>query len=60
MRKFVFADDYDNHLPLFALGILSILLGVQVITLGLMAEMQVRVYHECQNKPLYTVRRTLL
>ncbi len=31
---------------------------LQFITLGLMAEMQVRTYHESQNKPIYVIRET--
>jgi len=30
--------------------------GVQLITLGLLAEMQVRTYHESQGKPIYVIR----
>jgi hypothetical protein len=29
---------------------------VQLITLGLLAEMQVRTYHESQGKPTYVIR----
>jgi hypothetical protein len=32
--------------------------GLQFITLGLMAEIQTRTYHESQNKPVYIVRET--
>ncbi len=42
--------------PLFLLAILLIFIGLQFITLGLLAEFQVRIYHETQNKPIYTVR----
>ena len=31
------------------------LLGVQSIMLGLLAELQVRTYHETQDKPIYLV-----
>ena len=30
--------------------------GVQLVTLGLLAEMQARTYHESQNKPIYVIR----
>jgi hypothetical protein len=30
--------------------------GVQLVTLGLLAEMQARTYHESQNKPVYAIR----
>jgi glycosyltransferase involved in cell wall biosynthesis len=42
--------------PLLLLGILLIFTGVQLITLGLLAEMQARTYHESQSKPTYAIR----
>ena len=42
--------------PLLLFGILLIFTGVQLVTLGLLAEMQARTYHESQNKPIYVVR----
>ena len=44
--------------PMLMLGILLILMGVQFITMGLIAEMQVRLYHEAQAKPIYRIRET--
>ena len=29
---------------------------MQLVTLGLLAEMQARTYHESQNKPIYVIR----
>ncbi len=45
--------------PLTLLGILLTMLGVQLITSGLLAELVVRTYYESQGKPIYTVRREL-
>lgn len=45
--------------PLLLFGILLIFTGVQLVTLGLLAEMQARTYHESQNKPTYVVRDVL-
>jgi glycosyltransferase involved in cell wall biosynthesis len=42
--------------PLLLFGILLIFTGVQLITLGLLAELQSRTYHESQNKPVYVIR----
>lgn len=42
--------------PLLLLGILLIFTGVQLVTLGLLAEVQARTYHESQNKPTYVIR----
>ena len=41
------------------LGVLLVFTGLQLITLGLLAEMQARTYHESQDKPIYVIRRTL-
>ena len=35
-----------------------IFFGVQFISMGLLAEMQIRTYHESQNKPIYVVKET--
>jgi glycosyltransferase involved in cell wall biosynthesis len=45
--------------PLLLFGILLFLTGLQFITLGLLAELQARTYHESQNKPTYAVREIL-
>ena len=45
--------------PLFLIAILLVLTGVQLVTVGLLAEMQARTYHESQGKPVYVVRRVL-
>ena len=42
--------------PLLLLGILLISTGFQLVTLGLLAELQARTYHESQDKPTYSVR----
>ncbi len=42
--------------PLLLFGILLVFTGVQLITLGLLAEMQARTYHESQNKATYRIR----
>jgi glycosyltransferase involved in cell wall biosynthesis len=45
--------------PLLLLAIVLIFIGVQFISMGLLAEMQARTYHESQNKPVYYIRKTL-
>ena len=44
--------------PVLLAGILLTLLGFQFITVGLLAELQTRTYHESQDKPIYEVRHT--
>jgi len=46
----------NQHQPLLLLGIMLIFTGVQLVTVGLLAELQARTYHESQNKPTYVVR----
>jgi len=45
--------------PLLLLGVLLIITGLQFVTFGLLAEMQVRTYHESQSKPVYVIRTVL-
>jgi glycosyltransferase involved in cell wall biosynthesis len=45
--------------PLLLLGILLIVTGVQFVTLGLMAEIMVRAYHESAGKTIYAVREVV-
>jgi len=42
--------------PLLLLGILLLFTGVQLVTLGLLAELEVRTYHESQRKATYVIR----
>ncbi len=42
--------------PLLLLGVLLIIVGIQLIVMGLLGEMLVRVYHESQRKPIYVLR----
>jgi len=54
--RLVEAISLTKHEPLLLLGILLVSAGFQLITLGLLAEMQARTYHESQNKPIYVIR----
>ena len=45
--------------PLLLFGILLLFTGVQLVTLGLLAELQARTYHESQGKPTYHIREVL-
>lgn len=45
--------------PLLLLAILLLILGVQLVGMGLLGEMVARVYHETQGKPIYMVKRTI-
>ena len=52
----LFGYESIGNRPLLLFGILLIFTGVQLVTLGLLAEMQARTYHESQNKPIYVIR----
>ncbi len=52
----LFAYQSIANRPLLLFGVLLVFTGVQLITLGLLAEMQVRTYHESQGKPTYVIR----
>lgn len=43
--------------PLLMLGVLLTLGGIQLISLGIVVEIQVRTYYESQGKKTYTIRR---
>ena len=45
--------------PLLLLGMLLAFAGMQLLTLGLLAELQARTYHESQGKPTYVVREII-
>jgi glycosyltransferase involved in cell wall biosynthesis len=42
--------------PMLLLGILLLLGGIQLITIGILAELQMRTYYESQDKKIYYVR----
>lgn len=53
---------YDMPLadrPLLLLAILLVFIGIQFVTFGLISELQIRTYHESQNKPIYYVKQVL-
>ncbi len=45
--------------PLLLLAVLLVILGVQMISMGLLAEMITRTYYEAQDKPIYMIREQL-
>jgi glycosyltransferase involved in cell wall biosynthesis len=53
--KFAMGESIANR-PLLMLAVLLVFTGVQLLTLGLMAELLVRTYHESQDKPTYVIR----
>ena len=45
-----------NRNPLFLLSIILLFMGVQLVSLGLVAEINVRTYHESQGKTIYVIK----
>lgn len=56
--KFGFGQDIGTR-PLLFLAVLLVVLGVQLMSMGLLAEMITRTYHEAQDKPIYVIREQL-
>lgn len=56
--KLVLGQDIGDR-PLLMLGVLLVVLGVQMVTSGLVADMVMRTYHESQEKPIYFIREHL-
>ena len=52
----IMPDQSIGNRPLLLFGILLVFTGVQLVTLGLLAELQARTYHESQSKPIYVIR----
>ena len=53
--KIVLGESIGNR-PLLLLAVLLVVIGVQLVTMGLLGEMITRTYYECQNKTIYVVR----
>jgi len=51
------ADFVQTPLPIMSM--VTLVLGVQLFLMGLLAEMLVRTYHESQAKPIYAVRQRI-
>jgi glycosyltransferase involved in cell wall biosynthesis len=45
--------------PFFLIAVMFVIMGFQSILMGLIAELQVRTYYESQDKPTYTVLKTI-
>ena len=53
-------NNYDiGERPLLLLAVLLVILGVQFLVMGLIAELMVRTYYESQNKTVYYIRQIL-
>lgn len=57
-EKLLLGADIGNR-PLLLAALITLLAGVQLFCFGLLAELQMRTYHESQGRPIYRVRSTL-
>lgn len=57
-QKLLLGIDIGDR-PLLLMAVLAILSGVQLFGFGLIAELQMRTYHESQGRPIYRVRAIL-
>ncbi len=55
VQKFTI-EAWMHRNPLVLLAVMLFVVGIQLIGMGLVAELQVRTYHESQAKPIYLVR----
>jgi glycosyltransferase involved in cell wall biosynthesis len=58
IRRVIFVNNIGNS-PILMVAAVILIMGFQSIMMGLIAELLVRTYHESQNKPTYTVRKTM-
>ena len=56
--KYVYNEALAER-PLLMLAMLLVMVGVQLITMGLLGEMIIRTYYESQGKPIYYVRTVI-
>ncbi len=58
-QKIIYGYHYSIDRPLLLLSVLLIVVGVQMLSMGLLGELIVRTYHEAQGKPIYMIREIL-
>lgn len=58
VMKWLYQIDLADR-PALLLAMLLVMVGVQLVTMGLLGELVVRTYHESQNKPIYVIRAEL-
>ncbi|MFZ5916304.1 MAG: glycosyltransferase family 2 protein [Chloroflexota bacterium] len=58
-QKVIYGYHYSIDRPLLTLSVLLMVVGVQLISMGLLAELVVRTYHEASGKPIYAIREII-
>jgi hypothetical protein len=57
--KFGFGEDIGNR-PLLIFGMMFILGGIQLFTIGIVMELLIRTYYESQNKRPYRIKNVII
>ncbi len=52
-------DIYVHRNPFVLISVFLLLVGMQFVMMGVLAEILIRIYHEAQKRPVYSVRETL-
>jgi glycosyltransferase involved in cell wall biosynthesis len=56
IQKLLPPHPYAHNNPLLLLAVFLAIIGMQLILMGLLAELVIRAYHESQDKPTYVIR----
>jgi glycosyltransferase involved in cell wall biosynthesis len=56
LQRMAFGVPMGNR-PMMVLGVMLVLMGLQFLMFGLLAEVMTRTYYESQNKEIYVIRR---
>jgi glycosyltransferase involved in cell wall biosynthesis len=59
VQKVLYGYRYQIDRPLLLLSVLLMVVGVQVVSMGLLGELVVRTYHETQGKSIYMIREVI-
>src|SRR5262249_37944200 len=51
----IFYNAWPHKMTLMLLAVMLFIVGLQLVGMGLLAELQVRTYHESQQKPIYLI-----
>ncbi|MGB3788577.1 MAG: glycosyltransferase family 2 protein [Phormidesmis sp.] len=55
----VFLNEAIGNRPLLLLSVLLLVTGIQLFSFGLLAELNMRTYHESQRRPIYRIREVI-
>jgi hypothetical protein len=58
-QKVIYGYRYQIDRPLLLLSVLLMIVGVQMVSMGLLGELVVRTYHETQGKSIYMIREVI-